>query len=309
MGVQIPRPPPIMVPKILITTENLGLKPSKKGKVRDIFLNLDKLILIATDRISAFDVILPNPIPYKGIVLTQLTKFWNEYLKAIIETHIITFSLEGLPEEFKKYQDILELRTMVCKRAKVIPVECIVRGYLSGGGLKEYRKYGSICGVKLPSKLREADKLPEAIFTPSTKSDVGHDENISWEKIIDLLGRDTSETLKEKSLQLYDKARDYAEIKGIIIADTKFEFGIDEESGKIILIDEILTPDSSRFWPQDGYQPGKPQPSFDKQFVRDYLESINWDKQPPAPELPEVVINVTSKKYLRIYELLTGNSL
>jgi phosphoribosylaminoimidazole-succinocarboxamide synthase len=198
---------------------------------------------------------------------------------------------------------------MVCKRAKVIPVECIVRGYLSGGGLKEYRKYGSICGVKLPSKLREADKLPEAIFTPSTKSDVGHDENISWEKIIDLLGRDTSETLKEKSLQLYDKARDYAEIKGIIIADTKFEFGIDEESGKIILIDEILTPDSSRFWPQDGYQPGKPQPSFDKQFVRDYLESINWDKQPPAPELPEVVINVTSKKYLRIYELLTGNSL
>lgn len=288
------------------TTQQLGLTPTKQGKVRDIFDLGDKLVIIATDRISVFDVVLPDPIPYKGIVLTQLTKFWCEYLKDIIENHIISFGVDGLPEEFKKHKDILELRTMVVKKAKVLPIECIVRGYLSGSGLKEYQRSKTVCGIKLPEGLKESSKLPQPIFTPSTKAELGHDENITFEKAAEIIGKDKAEFIKQKSIELYKKAAEYAETRGIIIADTKFEFGIEEKTEKIILIDEILTPDSSRFWPKDKYEEGKPQPSLDKQYVRDYTESTGWNKTYPGPNLPQEVIETTSKKYREIYYMLTG---
>ncbi|MCX7910985.1 MAG: phosphoribosylaminoimidazolesuccinocarboxamide synthase, partial [Endomicrobia bacterium] len=282
------------------TTQQLGLTPTKQGKVRDIFDLGDKLVIIATDRISVFDVVLPDPIPYKGIVLTQLTKFWCEYLKDIIENHIISFGVDGLSEEFKKHKDILELRTMVVKKAKVLPIECIVRGYLSGSGLKEYQRSKTVCGIKLPEGLKESSKLPQPIFTPSTKAELGHDENITFEKAAEIIGKDKAEFIKQKSIELYKKAAEYAETRGIIIADTKFEFGIEEKTEKIILIDEILTPDSSRFWPKDKYEEGKPQPSLDKQYVRDYTESTGWNKTYPGPNLPQEVIETTSKKYREI---------
>lgn len=294
--------------KTLSSTKQLGLTPQKQGKVRDIFDLGDKLVIIATDRISVFDVILPDPIPYKGIVLTQLTKFWCEYLKDVIENHVINFGVDTLPEEFQKQRDILELRTMVVKKTKVLPIECIVRGYLSGSGWKEYKQSGTVCGIKLPKGLKESSKLPEPIFTPSTKAEVGHDENITFEKTAELIGKDKAEFIKQKSIELYKKAAEYAESRGIIIADTKFEFGVDKD-GKIILIDEILTPDSSRFWPKDKYEEGKPQPSLDKQYVRDYTESTGWNKTYPGPNLPEDVIEATSQKYQQIYQLLTGLSL
>jgi len=295
--------------EVLKTTEELGLKPIKKGKVRDIFDLGDKLVIVTTDRISVFDVVLDDPIPYKGVVLTQLTKFWAEFLKDIIENHIIQFGVDGLPEEFLKHKDVLQQRTMVVKKAKVLPIECIVRGYLSGSGWKEYQKTQSVCGIKLPPGLRESEKLPEPIFTPSTKAEVGHDENITFEKAAEIIGKDKAEFIKQKSIELYKKAADYAETRGIIIADTKFEFGVDEKISNIILIDEILTPDSSRFWPKDKYEIGKPQPSFDKQYVRDYTESTGWDKTYPGPRLPQEVIKNTTEKYLEIYKLLTGKSL
>jgi phosphoribosylaminoimidazole-succinocarboxamide synthase len=295
--------------EVLKTTEELGLKPIKKGKVRDIFDLGDKLVIVTTDRISVFDVVLDDPIPYKGVVLTQLTKFWSEFLKDVIENHIIQFGVDGLPEEFLKHKDVLRQRTMVVKKAKVLPIECIVRGYLSGSGWKEYQKTQSVCGIKLPPGLRESEKLPEPIFTPSTKAEVGHDENITFEKATEIIGKDKAEFIKQKSIELYKKASDYAETRGIIIADTKFEFGVDEKTGNIILIDEILTPDSSRFWPKDKYEVGKPQPSFDKQYVRDYTESTGWDKTYPGPRLPQEVIKNTTEKYLEIYRLLTGKSL
>ena len=295
--------------KVLKTTEELGLKPIKKGKVRDIFDLGDKLVIVTTDRISVFDVVLDDPIPYKGVVLTQLTKFWAEFLKDVIENHIIQFGVDGLPKEFSKHKDGLQQRTMVVKKAKVLPIECIVRGYLSGSGWKEYQKTQSVCGIKLPPGLRESEKLPEPIFTPSTKVEVGHDENITFEKAAEIIGKDKAEFIKQKSIELYKKAADYAETRGIIIADTKFEFGIDEKTGNIILIDEILTPDSSRFWPKDKYEVGKPQPSFDKQYVRDYTESTGWNKTYPGPTLPQEVIKNTTEKYLDIYKLLTGKSL
>lgn len=295
--------------KTLSSTKQLELIPQKQGKVRDIFDLGDKLVIIATDRISVFDVILPDPIPYKGIVLTQLTKFWCEYLKDVIENHVISFGVDDtLPEEFQKQRDILELRTMVVKKTKVLPIECIVRGYLSGSGWKEYKQSGTVCGIKLPKGLKESSKLPEPIFTPSTKAEVGHDENITFEKTAELIGKDKAEFIKQKSIELYKKAAEYAESRGIIIADTKFEFGVDK-NGKIILIDEILTPDSSRFWPKDKYEEGKPQPSLDKQYVRDYTESTGWNKTYPGPNLPENVIEATSQKYQQIYQLLTGLSL
>lgn len=294
--------------KTLSSTKQLGLTPQKQGKVRDIFDLGDKLVIIATDRISVFDVILPDPIPYKGIVLTQLTKFWCEYLKDVIENHVISFGVDTLPEEFQKQRDILELRTMVVKKTKVLPIECIVRGYLSGSGWKEYKQSETVCGIKLPKGLKESSKLPEPIFTPSTKAEVGHDENITFEKTAELIGKDKAEFIKQKSIELYKKAAEYAESRGIIIADTKFEFGVDK-NGKIILIDEILTPDSSRFWPKDKYEEGKPQPSLDKQYVRDYTESTGWNKTYPGPNLPENVIEATSQKYQQIYQLLTGLSL
>ncbi|MCS7151587.1 MAG: phosphoribosylaminoimidazolesuccinocarboxamide synthase, partial [Endomicrobia bacterium] len=240
---------------------------------------------------------------------TQLTKFWCEYLKDIIENHIISFGVDGLPEEFKKYKDILELRTMVVKKAKVLPIECIVRGYLSGSGLKEYQKSKTVCGIKLQEGLKESSKLPQPIFTPSTKAETGHDENITFEKAAEIIGKDKAEFIKQKSIELYKKAAEYAETRGIIIADTKFEFGVEEKTGKIILIDEILTPDSSRFWPKDKYEEGKPQPSLDKQYVRDYTESTGWDKTYPGPKLPQEIIETTSKKYKEIYYMLTGNQI
>ena len=294
---------------VLKTTEELGLKPSKKGKVRDIFDLGDKLVIVTTDRISVFDVVLDDPIPYKGVVLTQLTKFWSEFLKDVIENHIIEFGVDNLSKEFVEHKDILQDRTMVVKKAKVLPIECIVRGYLSGSGWKEYQKTQSVCGIKLPSGLKESEKLPQPIFTPSTKADIGHDENITFEKAAEIIGKDKAEFIKQKSIELYKKAASYAETKGIIIADTKFEFGIDEKTGKIILIDEILTPDSSRFWPKDKYEVGKSQPSFDKQYVRDYTESTGWNKTYPGPKLPEEVIKTTSQKYLEIYKLLTGKEI
>lgn len=294
---------------VLKTTEELGLNPTKKGKVRDIFDLGDKLVIVTTDRISVFDVVLDDPIPYKGVVLTQLTKFWSEFLKDVIENHIIEFGVDNLSKEFVEHKDILQDRTMVVKKAKVLPIECIVRGYLSGSGWKEYQKTQSVCGIKLPAGLKESEKLPQPIFTPSTKADVGHDENINFEKAAEIIGKDKAEFIKQKSIELYKKAASYAETRGIIIADTKFEFGIDEQTGKIILIDEILTPDSSRFWPKDKYEVGKSQPSFDKQYVRDYTESTGWNKTYPGPKLPEEVIKTTSEKYLEIYKLLTDKSL
>ena len=279
----------------------------KRGKIRDIYDLKDKLLIVSTDRISCFDVVLPTCILHKGKVLTQLSLFWFEFTKDIVPNHLITDNVDDFPQGLLKYTDILKGRSMLVKEAKPIPVECVVRGYLSGSGWKEYQESQSICGIKLPPGLRESDKLPEAIFTPATKEEVGHDINVTQGYIEKELGRDITGKLKEISLALYKKASQYAESKGIIIADTKFEFGLYDT--KIILIDEILTPDSSRLWPKDGYQPGRPQLSFDKQFVRDYLETLNWNKTPPAPELPEEIVNKTSEKYLQALKMITGGGL
>ena len=274
----------------------------KRGKVRDVYDLDDKLLIISTDRISCFDVVLPTCIPYKGEVLTKLSLFWFEFTRDIVPNHFITAKIEDFPLELHKYKDILENRSMLVKKAKPIPIECVVRGYLSGSAWKDYQKTQSICGINLPKGLKESDKLPEAIFTPATKEDVGHDINVTEEFVEKELGKEITQKLKEISLTLYNKASTYAEEKGIIIADTKFEFGIYD--GEIILIDEILTPDSSRFWPKEKYQPGRPQTSFDKQFVRDYLESVGWNKTPPAPELPEDIVKKTTEKYLQALKML-----
>jgi len=279
----------------------------KRGKVRDVYDLKDKLLVVSTDRISCFDVVLPTGIPRKGEVLTNLSLFWFEYTKDIVPNHLITAEVNDYPVELSKYKDILKGRSMLVKKAKPIPVECIVRGYLSGSGWKEYQQSQSICGIKLPSGLRESDRLPEPIFTPSTKEDVGHDINVSQDYVEQELGKDITSQLRELSLALYLKASAYAESKGIIIADTKFEFGLYQDN--IILIDEVLTPDSSRFWPKDRYQPGQAQPSFDKQFVRDYLETLDWNKTAPGPELPEEIVLKTSEKYLQAFEMLMGEAL
>lgn len=276
----------------------------KRGKVRDVYDLKDKLLIISTDRISCFDVVLPTCIPHKGEVLTQLSLFWFEFTKNIVPNHLISAKLKDFPKGLHNYKDILNGRSMLVKKAKPIPVECVVRGYLSGSGWKEYQENQSICGIRLPKGLRESDKLPQDIFTPATKEDVGHDINVSQEFVERELGKDMTRKLKEISLALYKKASLYAESKGIIIADTKFEFGIYDD--KVILIDEVLTPDSSRFWPKDQYQPGGPQPSFDKQFVRDYLETLDWNKTPPAPNLPKEIVKKTSNKYLQALKMLIG---
>jgi len=276
----------------------------KRGKVRDVCDLNDKLLIVSTDRISCFDVVLPTCIPHKGEVLTKLSLFWFEYTKDIVPNHLITAEVNDYPAELAKYKDILKGRSMLVKKAKPIPVECIVRGYLSGSGWKEYQQSQSICGIKLPPGLKESDKLPEPIFTPSTKEDVGHDVNVSQDYVEQELGKEITSQLRELSLALYSKASEFAESKGIIIADTKFEFGLYQN--KIILIDEVLTPDSSRFWPKDQYCPGASQPSFDKQFVRDYLETLDWNKTPPAPELPKEIVLKTSGKYLQAFKMLTG---
>ena len=278
----------------------------KRGKVRDVYDLKDKLLIISTDRISCFDVVLPTCIPRKGEVLTKLSLFWFKLTEEIVPNHLITVDLNEYPQALLPYKDILKGRSMLVKKAKSIPVECIVRGYLSGSGWKEYQQSQSICGIKLPHGLKESDKLPEPVFTPSTKEDAGHDINVSQDYVEQELGKEITSRLKELSLALYLKASAYAESKGIIIADTKFEFGIYDD--EVILIDEALTPDSSRFWPKDQYKPGGPQPSFDKQFVRDYLETLDWDKTPPGPELPDDIARKTSEKYMQALAMITGNT-
>ena len=292
---------------VLLSTDFKELKLYKRGKVRDVYDLGDKLLIVSTDRISCFDVVLPSGIPYKGCVLTSLSCFWFDFIQDIISHHLITADINNYPKELQKYKTSLLGRSMLVVKTKPLPVECVVRGYLSGSGWKEYLQKQSVCGIKLPSGLHESDKLPDILFTPSTKQDTGHDINITQECVEELVGRDIADKLRKVSINIYKKASEYALTRGIIIADTKFEFGISDN--KVVLIDEALTPDSSRFWPCDQYQPGRAQPSFDKQFVRDYLESINWNKTPPAPELPKEIIQKTTQKYLEAHKRLTGEEL
>ena len=282
----------------------IDIKPDAQGKVRDIYDLGDKLLMVATDRISAFDYILEDEIPHKGAVLTQISLFWLEQLKDVIGNHLISADVADLPEQFKPYADYLRGRFMLVKKAEMFPVECIVRGYLAGSGLKEYQKQGTVCGIQLPEGLVNSSKLPEPIFTPSTKAEIGdHDENISFERCAEILGEDAATQLRDLAIKVYSVARDHAAENGIIIADTKFEFGVID--GQIILADEVLTPDSSRFWPGDAYEPGRDQASFDKQYVRDWLNA-NWDRQGHPPHLPQEVIERTSQKYIAAYEKISG---
>jgi len=290
---------------VISQTDFPGLRLRGRGKVRDIYELDDRLLIVATDRLSAFDVVLPTPIPDKGRVLTQLSLFWFEKLADIVPHHLI--STTNFTGELAPYAAALEGRAMLVRRTEPVPIECVVRGYLSGSGWKDYRKTGAVCGIPLPAGLRESDRLPEPIFTPSTKATSGHDENISFDETIARVGRPLAEQLRATSLTIYRRAAEYAAARGIIIADTKFEFGL--IGGELIWIDEALTPDSSRFWPGDLYAPGKPQPSFDKQFVRDYLERIGWNKQPPAPALPSDVVAGTREKYREAYQRITGHAL
>ena len=285
-----------------------GVKVFSRGKVRDVFeLGDDRLLVVATDRLSAFDIVMREGIPDKGRVLTQLSCFWFELLGDAIPHHFLTAQMAEFPRQLQPYADQLDGRSMLVEEAKAFPIECVVRGYLAGSGLKEYRSNGSVCGIKLPPGLNEGSKLESPIFTPATKAPTGHDENITWEETVSTIGKPAAEKLRDYSLELYVKARDYAEGRGILIADTKFEFGL--RGDEMILIDEVLTPDSSRFWPKEGYEPGKPQPSFDKQFVRDYLESLHWNKRPPPPPLPPEVVEKTSEMYREAFRLLTGHPL
>ncbi len=279
-----------------------------RGKVRDLYRCGEDILMVATDRLSAFDVVFKEPVPDKGKVLNQISLFWFKRLEDLVPNHILESDVERFPKELSPYKELLRGRSVIVKRAKPLAIECIVRGYITGSGWKEYQRTGSICGIRLPEGLRESDRLPEPIFTPSTKAEVGqHDENIDFERACQIVGRENAEKAREISLAIYKDASDYALSRGIIIADTKFEFGFIGE--KLCLIDEVLTPDSSRFWPLDSYKPGGPQPSFDKQFVRDYLESIGWDKRPPAPPLPGDIIEKTRKRYLEAYRRITGKEL
>lgn len=291
----------------ILTTEFNEIAPARRGKVRDIYDFGDKLLIVATDRISAFDVVLPNGIPGKGKILTQISKYWFDKTSDIVQNHLLSTSVEDFPEVIHRHRKFVEGRSMLVKKAKPFPVECVVRGYLSGSGWKDYLENGSVCGIAMEPGLVESSKLRGPIFTPATKAERGqHDENITFERMAGIIGRDVADYLKEISIALYDFGNKLAEEKGIIIADTKFEFGIDEISGDVILIDEILTPDSSRFWPKDEYSPGRPQKSFDKQFVRDYLSSIGWNKKPPAPVLPPEIVEKTREKYLEALQKFTG---
>lgn len=288
-------------------TDLSGVKLHGRGKVRDIYDLGDHFLIVATDRLSAFDVVLPSPIPNKGKVLTQMSAFWFDRFKDVVPNHVVSTDVGKYPQNLRQFRDQLQDRSMLVKKAKVFPVECVARGFLTGSGLKDYNKTGSVCGIKLPPGLRDSDRLPEPIFTPATKAETGHDENISEEQAAKIIGQDTVRRLKELTLQLYSRGVEYARTRGIIVCDTKFEFGLID--GRISIVDEMLTPDSSRFWPADQYSPGKPQPSFDKQFVRDYLEKIGWNKQPPAPELPDDIVKATSAKYVEALRLLTGHDL
>ena len=297
-----------LVMETVLQTNIAGVQPSR-GKVRDIYDLGDKLLIVATDRISAFDVVMANGIPYKGIVLTQISRFWFDFLSPPdvrrIEHHLISDDVDSFAEPFCNYPELLARRSMLVKKADVLPIECVVRGYLAGSGWVEYQKSGTVCGQKLPAGLKQCQKLPELIFTPATKAERGtHDENISFERCIEIIGQERAEYVRDKSIEVFEKATSYAESKGMILSDTKFEWGV--TGGKIILIDEVLTPDSSRFWPADKYEAGRDQESFDKQFVRNFLESINFDKSGPGVELPEDIVAKTSEKYIEGYERLTG---
>ena len=291
--------------KVLKETQFAGLVPSARGKVRDIYDLADRLLIVATDRLSAFDVILPTPIPDKGRVLTQLSLFWFDLLKDVVPNHVL--SATDFPAPFDKFKDELAGRSMIVRKTQPLPIECVVRGYVSGSAWKDYRATGKICGIALPAGLHESDRLPEPIFTPATKAATGHDENIPFEQAAALIGKELAEKVRAVSLEIYRRAAAYAEPRGVILADTKFEFGLLNNS--LIWIDEALTPDSSRFWPAAQYNPRGPQPSFDKQFVRDYLERIRWPKTPPGPELPAEVVAATRVKYREAFRLLAGREL
>ena len=299
---------PEILDSVLLRTDYSELQLHASGKVRDVYcLDSEHLLFVATDRISAFDYVLATGIPHKGRVLTQISLFWFDFLKDIVPSHFVTADVNRYPVAIRKHADELRGRSMMVMRAEMFPVECVARGYLSGSGWKEYKATGSVCGIKLPPGLKESDRLPEPLFTPATKATTGHDINISFEEMCQLVDPDLSRQLRDITLRIYKKAADYARQRGIIIADTKFEFG--QTAKGITLADEVLTPDSSRFWPADTYQPGKAQDSYDKQYVRDYLEEIRWNKQPPAPALPQEVARRTSEKYLEAYRQLTGREL
>jgi phosphoribosylaminoimidazole-succinocarboxamide synthase len=294
-----------MTRPLVLETYLEGLNPPKRGKVRDIYDLGEMLLIVATDRISAFDVVLPNAVPEKGRVLTEISKYWFSQTESIVPNHLITSDVTKYPAACQRHAAVLEGRSMLVKKSRPLPVECIIRGYLTGSGLKEYKATGSVSGIKLPAGLNEASRLPEPIFTPSTKAEVGeHDVNIDFETVVKLVGHEVAEKVRNYALAIYRKASEIAEPKGIIIADTKLEFGIHQ--GKVILIDEVLTPDSSRFWPRNSYEVGVAQKSFDKQFVRDYLLSLSWNQKPPAPLLPEEVVRKTSEKYLEVLRMLTS---
>jgi len=290
----------------LLTLDLPGIRKIASGKVREIFDLGEHLLLVTTDRISAFDCILPNAIPHKGEVLTQLSAFWFGKM-TFVENHVVATDVDDFPEALRPFERELSGRSMVVRKAKPLPIECIVRGYVIGSGWKDYKATGAICGIKLPSGLQQAEKLPDTIFTPSTKAESGHDENIPWERAVGLCGESVATQVRDFSIRVYEEGRAWAAERGIIVADTKFEFGILD--GRVILIDECLTPDSSRFWPASEYRPGISPPSFDKQFVRDYLETLDWDKTPPAPPLPDDVVRRTSEKYVEAFERLTGAKL
>ncbi|MGE0456345.1 MAG: phosphoribosylaminoimidazolesuccinocarboxamide synthase [Vicinamibacteria bacterium] len=291
----------------MLRTELPGLRLARRGKVRDVYDLGDELLLVATDRLSAFDVVLPTPIPDKGVVLTQLSLFWFELLKDVVENQVLASDVADFPASLRPHRELLEGRSMLVRKTEPLPVECVVRGYISGSGWKDYRSSGRVCGIELPGGLVESDRLQPALFTPSTKAEVGHDENIPFAAVEQALGAARAAEVREASLRIYERARAHAEARGILLADTKLEFGVRE--GRLIWIDEALTPDSSRFWPKDRYQRGRSQPSFDKQFVRDYLETLGWDKRPPGPALPDEIVARTRERYREAYARLTGRRL
>jgi len=295
--------------KTVVNTDIKEYPLVSRGKVRDIYeIDEQTLLIVTTDRISAFDVVMPDPIPQKGAVLNSITLFWMERMKDLVPNHVIASRVDDYPEPLKAHRDMLEGRSVLVKKAKPLPIECIVRGFITGSGWKDYQKTGEVCGHKLPDNLQESEMLPQPLFTPSTKADLGdHDENITLDRAAELVGESMMRQVEELSLSIYSRARDYARERGIIIADTKFEFGIVD--GELTLIDEVLTPDSSRFWPVEGYEAGKSQPSFDKQYMRDWLVDIGFNKQPPGPSIPEEIAEGTRKKYLEAYKLLTGSDL
>jgi phosphoribosylaminoimidazole-succinocarboxamide synthase len=288
----------------VLKTELDGLNLLNRGKVRDIYDLDDKLLIVASDRISAFDCIMPQGIPGKGKILTKLSLFWFDMMKNITKNHLVTSDVNEMGDDIAKHADVLEGRTMLVKKAEVFPIECVVRGYLAGSGWKEYQKSGTVCGIEVPEGLKQADKLPEVIFTPSTKAESGHDENITFERMVEIIGQEDAEGLRDRAVAIYSKAADYARERGVILADTKFEFG--RIDGEIAVVDEMLTPDSSRFWPVSEYEPGQSPPSFDKQYLRDWLETLDWDKTPPAPDLTDEVIRNTLSRYEEAVTAITG---